>query len=151
LFGYRRSKTITDPAAVASSIFSRLSDLESRSLKRIDQLVELAQGNTCNAQQLASHFGDSISQPCGRCTACLDPSTTPSIEIEASGKLGSSILSQLQSLRNQFPNELGSVRQTAKFLCGISAPQTIRKRLTKNDYFGCCTHLPFEFVYSQLG
>ena len=43
-----------------------------------------------------------------------------------------------------------SARDRAKFLCGLSTPVMIRKRLTRHDAFGICNQIPFPQVLQQV-
>ncbi len=150
MYGYRRLKPIHDVKAVEQVIYQKLCDLEARSLERIEQLIEVASKESCQAVALAQHFGDQLALPCGKCSACSGDYLKRTNNTHTSKGLGSSVLSLLKQLRPQYEEELATARQTAKFLCGISSPKTIRKRLTRNDHFGCCSHLPFNYVLAEL-
>jgi ATP-dependent DNA helicase RecQ len=43
-------------------------------------------------------------------------------------------------------SELGTPRQLARFLCGMSSPASTRARLGRHDAFGMLAELPFASV-----
>jgi ATP-dependent DNA helicase RecQ len=52
----------------------------------------------------------------------------------------------LAALRNSHPDALGSPRQQARFLVGITSPATSRARLTRDPLFGSLAERRFADV-----
>ncbi len=150
MFGYRFRQRFANVAETAERVFSSLQSLESRSIERIDQLLDIAYATDCQPSALARHFGDELPSRCGHCSACLGNFIPPESRERSAGQLGTSIKSMLKSIQEKYPQELGSFRQASKFLCGISSPLMVRKRLTREPGFGSCQHIPFETVLAKL-
>ena len=64
--------------------------------------------------------------------------------------IGSAAERQLEDVVEEYPNEMRFHRDRAKFLCGLSSPQMIRKRLTRHPAFGICNEIAFPDVLHQL-
>ncbi len=146
MHGYRRMKPIERPKVLARQLLARLVELEHAAVQRCRSLLQLASANECQAVMLARYFGDRTTRKCKTCSACrVEPMPMPQTFADRS-VLGSSIPNMIEPLQTKYPEQFKHPRQIARFLCGISSPQSIRKRLTKLDAFGCCQKLPFESV-----
>tara|TARA_R110002049_G_scaffold27321_2_gene94149 strand:+ start:315427 stop:317361 length:1935 start_codon:yes stop_codon:yes gene_type:complete len=147
--GYRWVQRPDSPKLIADELFDRLQRRELGEIKRLDDVFDLAQAKKCQAEQLSQHFGESIGQPCGRCTACLGegPLTIPPI---GGGSLGTSAVSAVAKLARQYPDHFTSARDRARFLCGLSSPKFIRAKLTRDPSFGVCDRIPFADVLRQM-
>jgi ATP-dependent DNA helicase RecQ len=145
MHGYRRLKQIEDPVGMADAMEQRLLERERNEVSRIDQVLALAAGESCQARALSEHFGQQIDQACGHCSACLGHGplvwTPPRQQ-----SLGTSALSGLGGLVQQHPQALSHPRQAARFLCGITSPALTSARLSRHGLFGCCSHIPFTQV-----
>jgi ATP-dependent DNA helicase RecQ len=147
--GYRRIRPMDDLKKVSKSLYDRLSKLEQQELGRIGQLFTLAVGGRCQAVRLSEHFGQTMLEGCGICSACRGES----IEAIPSGeppRIGTSALTGLAALIKQHPNVLNEARSRAKFLCGLSSPALIRSRLSREPLYGCCCEVPFEQVLKAV-
>ncbi|MDQ3856022.1 MAG: RecQ family ATP-dependent DNA helicase, partial [Chloroflexota bacterium] len=70
-----RVEILPPPADAGQRIATLLATYERQARARADRIVAFAQSSTCRHQQLAQHFGESISVPCGQCDVCApDPS-----------------------------------------------------------------------------
>ncbi len=147
--GYRWLRRPDSPKTLADAYFKRLTDRETDEIARLDDVVGLARGDSCQAAQLSSHFGETLEAPCGRCTACRGDGP---LELPANGnaKIGSSALKAVQDVAKQYPDHFTSPRDQARFLCGLSSPHFVRARLTRNANFGICDRVPFAQVLARL-
>ncbi len=68
---YTRLKMPDDPASLARSLHTRMSEGETREIGRLHALVDLAEARECQVNRLAAHFGEQRSEACGHCTWCL--------------------------------------------------------------------------------
>lgn len=147
--GFRWRKRFADPKTTGDDLFERLSRREAGELARLDDVYDLATGDRCFATALAERFGESIGQPCGECSVCRGESLGP-LPKTPPRPLGHSARSSLAQVMRKYPDHFTSLRDQARFLCGLSSPGFVRARLTRDASFGVCGHLPFAEVIAQL-
>ncbi len=148
--GYRWLKRIDQPTkTLADNLFDLLCRREQNEIGRLDEVFELAAAPKCQSAILSEHFGESLAQPCGRCTACRGEGA---IEIPgpSATTIGTSAKTAIDQLAAEYPDRFTTVRDRARFLCGLSSPGFVRSRLTKNPSFGICRHVPFATVIQEL-
>src|SRR5690606_18919044 len=68
--GYQRLRPLEPLQRLADELHQRLVEREAAEIARLDEVFELAQAADCLPQRLSAHFGEQLSAPCGRCTAC---------------------------------------------------------------------------------
>ncbi len=148
--GYRRVRPIDDPKTLADKLYRRLADREEKEVGRIDRVFAIARADNCQSGVLSKHFGESLSEPCGNCSACLQqgPWTIPETGARS---IGSSALKLIDELVSQYPDRFTTVRDKARFLCGLSSPAFVRAKLTRHPGFGVCDRVPFRDVFHELG
>ncbi len=104
---------------------------------RVAQVLALVTHDGCQVRELAAYFGEERAEPCGHCTHCLtghpqqlpDPEPQPELEAQVDR-------AAVEALRAANPEALGSPRQLARFLCGITSPATTKAKLTREPLFG---------------
>lgn len=149
VFGYRTIRPIGDVDELAHELCEYLLKRETGELARLNQLFELMCGDSCHSQALSLHFGQSIDEVCGKCSACLGQPIGPLPRVEPA-RVGDSALRGISNLAEQHPEILATPRDKARFLCGMNSPKMIRKRLTREPLFGCCNEIPFRQVLEFL-
>ena len=135
----RFTRLIDDPdvEALVEELVRRFEAREAREVRRIAQVVDLLAHDDCQTGALLRYFGEELGQDCGHCTWCRErkptrlevPPAPPPIEALVD-------LGKLEVLRGNHPRALGSARQCARFLCGISSPAARRARLGRHDLAG---------------
>ena len=98
-------------------------------------------------QALVGYFGETRAEPCGHCTFCLTghaqelpaQEVQPAIEVDRAA---------LAALVEEHPGALGTPRQQARFLCGLTSPATTRAKLSRNALFGVLGEQRFADVLS---
>ena len=147
--GFRWIRRIDSPKLLADDLFDRIQRRETGEIERIDEVMDLARAGRCQADQLSSHFGESISASCGRCTYCLgegpQPFPTPKVR-----SIGTSAISAVAALARKYPDHFTSARDRARFLCGLSSPKFSRAKLNQDPNFGVCEGIPFADVITAL-
>ena len=90
---------------------------------RLRKVLALVTHDGCQVNALVGYFGEKRPGPCGHCTHCLTgwrqqlpegaprPALPEGLDVEA-----------ITALRGAQPVALGSPRQVARFLCGMSSP-----------------------------
>jgi ATP-dependent DNA helicase RecQ len=53
-------------------------------------------------------------------------------------------------MHRTYRHALGTARQTARFLCGLSSPRLTQSKLNKDDLFGSCANIPFQTVMTTV-
>jgi ATP-dependent DNA helicase RecQ len=142
--GYRLKKDPGDLSALANRLIARFQKREEADLDRLRKVMSLAETPGCLTVALVSHFGETMS-PCGHCDRCRGvpvrpvPRSIPPAPTEEDWTV-------LRELIRSRPSALGTARQLARFLCGLTSPATTREKLTRHDAFGLFAHLPFSEV-----
>lgn len=145
---YRISAQNIDRAKLKASIIQRFMQHEQQEIDRVAMMLDYASSDSCLSQKLLAYFGEEI-EACGHCGICLgDPPAR--IEPVSEQRCPADTLSDIEALRQQHPAALGTPRQAARFLCGISSPATSAARLRGNPLFESCVHIPFGKVMEEL-
>jgi ATP-dependent DNA helicase RecQ len=136
-------------AEVRDGLVERFDRREQAETERIQRVVTLVAHDGCQVQALVGYFGETLAEPCGHCTFCLSgeaqelpPAAVSPIDL-APGSLA--------ELRAEHPDALGSARQLARFLCGLSSPAATRARLTRQPLFGALADRRFGDVLAWCG
>lgn len=146
--GWRQSFRLmkqVDVKEVAVDMAARFWDREARNLARLDQVLALVTKKRCITAGLLAHFGEKLEGGCGHCDRCrgVPPlklkRTKPRVVSEAE-------LGKIQALLLEKHASLGTARQLARFLCGMSSPASMRARLYRHDAYGMLSDLPFGEV-----
>ncbi|MCR9292795.1 MAG: RecQ family ATP-dependent DNA helicase [bacterium] len=149
VYGYRQLKKITDVEQLVQQLHAYVMDRETGELSRLSELFELFVASRCQSAMLSEHFGQPMLSDCGQCAVCnnhaIDQLPPP-----AQARVGDSAIKALQQLAQKHRDALAEPRQQARFLCGLSSPQSIRARLTRDPLFGCCAAVPFDQVLQTL-
>ncbi len=137
-----------DLDALAADLYKRTERREERELSRITQVLGLFQHEGCLAGKLGSHFGEELPEPCGHCSWCrtkealtLPPRARPIVD--------ESRWDEVEALRVEKQELLGSPRALARFLCGLSTPRTSRARLSSHPLYGAFSEVPFMSVLER--
>ena len=146
--GYRIKSRPADAGALKRTLVERFQTREKNDLQRVAQVVSLAEGAGCIVRRLLAHFGEERDRDCGHCSVCLGQapqpisdlaSPAPEIDLEA-----------MRELRREHPRALGSARQLARFLCGLTSPQLTVSKLGKHPLFGSQAGVRFRDVARAL-
>jgi ATP-dependent DNA helicase RecQ len=129
------------------TLTARFEQRERSETARIQRVVSLVIHDGCQVNDLVAYFGEVREAPCGHCSFCLNgapqrllPSEPPpAIETLADR-------SEVAALAAMHPDALGTPRQRARFLCGITSPATTRAKLTRGPMFGALAALRFGDV-----
>jgi ATP-dependent DNA helicase RecQ len=113
--------------------------------ERIERVVALVEHEGCQVQSLVGYFGETRPEPCGHCTFCLTgtaqrlptPDAPPGLELDRVA---------LDELTAEHPTALGTPRQRARFLCGLSSPATTKAKLSRHSLFGALAEQRFADV-----
>jgi ATP-dependent DNA helicase RecQ len=119
--GYRWMKRIDQPKLLGDDLFDRMTQREASEVARLDDVFRLVAATRCQAAELSAHFGETMDQPCGRCSACLGegPHEIP----QPTGRqIGTSARDSIDEISTRFPDHFTSARDKARFLCGLSSP-----------------------------
>ena len=118
---------------------------EQSEVERIERVVALVEHDGCQVQSLVGYFGETLADPCGHCSYCLtgsaqslpEPAATPELELDRA---------VLDELTAEHPTALGTPRQRARFLCGLSSPATTKAKLSRHALFGALAEQRFADV-----
>jgi ATP-dependent DNA helicase RecQ len=148
---YRRVEQHVDRAAIKARMIQQFTDHEKQEINRVAMMLEYAASGTCLTQRLLHYFGEDIS-PCGHCGPCLgEPAADICASQQAELECPAHLLQSIQPLRRQHPESLGTARQCARFLCGLSSPATSAAGLRGNPHWESCVQVPFGTVMAQVG
>lgn len=142
---FRLKKPDPEPKSISSEMAEKLRLREERELGRLDQVLALAQGKRCLTQALLAHFGEKLQAPCGHCDRCRGMSPVK-LHRTKPRNITTAEHGRILTLVNEKHAALGTPRQLARFLCGMSSPASTRARLYLNDAYGLLSDLPFAEV-----
>jgi ATP-dependent DNA helicase RecQ len=118
---------------------------EAADLARLEKVLALSSTKVCLTKTLLKHFGEAMDEPCGHCDRCRG---IPPTKLKATKprKVTEGELLEIRGLVDEKHAALGTPRQMARFLCGMSSPATMRARLYRHDGYGRLCDLPFAEV-----
>ncbi len=134
-------------AVLVERLLERFARREQAETARIASVLDLVTHDGCQVGVLVGYFGETRAEPCGHCTHCLTgraqllPEPEPKAPVDASIDAGA-----LATLVESHPGALGTARQRARFLAGITSPATSRARLTREPLFGSLADRRFAEV-----
>lgn len=143
--GYRMIRSDVNIREIAGNLDERFRQRESADLERLNEVLELAESETCLTGFVTEHFGETLTEPCDHCDRCRGVAAMPVPRSEAA-QLGQDTLAVIQELRREKHAALKTARQLTRFLCGISSPAAQRARLKRHDAFGLLQGVSFEEV-----
>jgi ATP-dependent DNA helicase RecQ len=143
--GYRLKHLPEDLAATAEKLAKRFLEREERDSVRVQEMLKFADADTCRTRLLLDYFGQPTDKDCGHCDRCegQPKGRLPATHRHALGEYDAAKLKKLAAERHK---SLRSPRQVARFLCGITSPQTSRERLGRHPMFGAWAGRPFREV-----
>ena len=142
---YRIKKAPGDLRVLAERMAKGFKAREATNLKRLEQVLTLSSGKACLTKVLLKHFGEKMEQPCGHCDRCRQVPPTK-LKRRKPRKIADSELESIRELTDEKLATLGTPRQMARFLCGMSSPASMRARLYRHDAYGMLGDLPFREV-----
>jgi ATP-dependent DNA helicase RecQ len=142
---YRMKKQVADLKAVSETMATKFREREVRELARLDQVLALATGKSCLTKSLLTHFGEKMESVCGHCDRCRGISPVK-LKRTKPRKITHPEHEQILALLSKKQAALGTPRQLARFLCGMSSPASMRARLYRHDAYGLLAALPFVEV-----
>ena len=143
--GYRMKKDPGDLHALIDRFSEVFQRREEADLARLQQVLGLASHRGCLTGYLTAHFGEKLPHPCGHCDRCRG--VPPRSVKRTPARIPTH--DEWESVRktvDENHSELGTPRQLARFLCGMSSPASTRARLGRHDSFGLLADLPFADV-----
>jgi ATP-dependent DNA helicase RecQ len=135
-----RYTVIAQPDAqteLVEQLVERFGRRERSETERIQNVLALAAHDGCQVQALVAYFGETRAEPCGHCSHCLTGGAQQLPQPEPKPQIGTAIdETALDHLRTSNPDSIGTPRQAARFLAGITSPATTRAKLTQDPLFG---------------
>jgi ATP-dependent DNA helicase RecQ len=129
------------------ALLERFARRERAETGRIESVLALVTHDGCQVGSLVGYFGETRATPCGHCSHCLTGREQRLPELEPMPPIESSVdADALGGLRAIHPDALGSPRQLARFLAGITSPATSRAKLTRDPLFGSLAERRFADV-----
>jgi ATP-dependent DNA helicase RecQ len=132
-------------AELRDCLVERFESRERSETQRIMRVVALVEHDGCQVQSLVSYFGETLVDPCGHCSYCLTGTarTLPDPAATQEPVLDLAVLGQLTA---EHPGALGTVRQRARFLCGLASPATTKAKLSRHALYGALAEQRFADV-----
>ena len=122
---------------------------ESADVGRIHQMISIFESSGCLAMKLSSHFGETISTPCGNCSFCLTgrPAMFSGKPLPAIS--GTDVERYVRELKEISDSPI-SHDLAARFLCGIVTPRLIRLKAKHLSGFGRLEKYPYGDVKRRM-
>ncbi|MEM7144045.1 MAG: RecQ family ATP-dependent DNA helicase [Verrucomicrobiota bacterium] len=138
-------------ATVTADLERLFTNRETGELARLNRVFNYCETTQCLTQHLLEYFGESLPNPCGTCSNCLRPKTTPApLPTSLTDELSPEQIDLIHAVAAEKHHSLRQPRQLTRFLCGISSPAASRARLNRHDHFGALTHVPFQAVLTHV-
>jgi len=147
---YRMKKEPGDIKALSEGMAKNFREREVTDLKRLEQVLSLSSTRVCLTKTLLKHFGEKMEADCGHCDRCrgVAPKKLKSLKPR---KVTTAELERIKTLIDAKHAALGTERQLARFLCGMSSPASMRARLYRLNEYGMLADLPFRDVEILAG
>ncbi|HEY8693794.1 MAG TPA: RecQ family ATP-dependent DNA helicase [Chloroflexota bacterium] len=141
-----------DPESLTEDLARRFEQRERQEVARLQDVLELLTHDGCQANALASYFGEQRVEPCGQCSFCRsgqrlrlhEPAAPPPLATRPE-------LDRLAELRQAHPAALGEPRQMARFACGLTSPALTTAKLSRHPDFGVFEDYRFRDVLDWAG
>jgi ATP-dependent DNA helicase RecQ len=147
----RQRYTVVVRPASQAELVERLSERFARRERaetdRIQRVLALVSHDDCQVNALVGYFGETRTEPCGHCTHCLTGSAQQLHEPEPTPPIATGLdVDALAAITQGHPEALGTARQQARFLAGITSPATTRAKLTRDQLFGSLAERHFADI-----
>lgn len=143
--GFRMKRDPGDLKGLSAALAETFSRRESADLQRLQQVLGLASHRGCLTAYLTRHFGEKLATACCHCDRCRG--VPPTVVRRAKPRKASDAEWWcVRELVRENHAALGTPRQLARFLCGMSSPASTRARLSRHSSFGLLADLPFAEV-----
>ena len=142
--GYRMVRDVVDAEPLITSLTQRFSRRETSDIQRVAAMATQLTTPGCLVRRILEYFGETLGRDCGHCGPCRgDP---PVVLERPTGAFSLSGDAEIAALRSAHPQALGSARQLARFLCGVSSPALVTAKLTRHPRFGSAGSIPFDTI-----
>jgi ATP-dependent DNA helicase RecQ len=131
---------------LARSLHQRALDRETREIRRLQQVLDLASHDGCQVSHLGAHFGEPLDHPCGHCSWCLGGQKPVRLPSRPARAIDPAVAEAARELARLQPDPLAQPRALARFLCGLSSPRLARHKLRNHALFGTLAQVPFGEV-----
>jgi ATP-dependent DNA helicase RecQ len=142
---YRLKKEPANLQELAEAMAGSFKAREASDLARLEQVLALSSTKLCLTKVLLKHFGEKMEEPCGHCDRCRGIAPGK-LKIAKPRRVSAAELGEIRKLLDGDHAALGTPRQMARFLCGMSSPASMRARLYRHDAYGLLSGLPFGEV-----
>lgn len=144
---YTRQFLASEVDALVADLVARFEHREQQEVERLQMVPELVEHDGCQVVALVRYFGEDRTAPCGHCTYCLTGKRTVLPEDAPDEPLEEQVrVAAVLALVEEHPGVLGSPRQVAKFLCGLSSPAFTQAKLGRHPLFGRLEAYRFQDV-----
>jgi ATP-dependent DNA helicase RecQ len=145
--GYRVVRMPADLEAVWHELRRRFAARESSDIARTRSVADLLGGEGCLVRRLLNYFGEGLGRDCGHCGRCAGE---PAVKLEREHAALELPATEIRALQSEYPRALGTARQMARFLCGISSPALSAAKLMRHPQFGRAVEVPFAEVMERV-
>ncbi|MBC8139360.1 MAG: RecQ family ATP-dependent DNA helicase [Fibrella sp.] len=143
---FTRLRPQENASVITDDLMERFVKREESEITRLRQVLELVTHEGCQVNELVGYFGEKRSEPCGHCTFCLTGKKQVLPSATELPPIGDSLILEVSHVQSEYPEALGTARQLARFLCGLSSPALTKAKLTRHQLFGTLENRPFGEV-----
>ncbi|MCP4177054.1 MAG: RecQ family ATP-dependent DNA helicase [bacterium] len=135
---------------LTDKMFNLFKNKEKVEIKRINNMIDFFESDSCLSKNLAHYFGENINKNiCGHCSFC----TSGKIEVSNSAGLQSISSYNFDELSSEFIEIIGnkfSILNLTKFLCGIYTPAFARLKIKQLNSFGVLEKYRFADIKNWI-
>ncbi|MBU2509745.1 RecQ family ATP-dependent DNA helicase [bacterium] len=146
---YRMKPHSINREDLKNNLTTRFYESEKREIKRLNEVIKMANFSGCRIGYLLSYFGETFKRECGHCDWCLGEKASSFNRIALKINDFESIKESITEMKTMC-EETPTVRQITRFLCGINSPFMTMKKLKHSAKFGSFQTYPFEQVLTTV-
>jgi ATP-dependent DNA helicase RecQ len=133
---FTRLRSDESAEVLAAELDGRFSKREVNEIARLKQVLDLVTEDGCQWNALVGYFGEDRPAPCGHCSWCVAKKAAVLPPARDPGPIPDELTDDLFVLLEEHPQALGTPRQIARFLCGLSSPALTAAKLSRHPLFG---------------
>ncbi len=146
---YRWQQRSGELDQLVAELHARTLEHESREIKRLGLVLDLATLDSCQTRFLCSYFGETLAEDCGHCGWCLGGQQSASLLPRRDPVIDEGLWNQAIQARKEHAEVLAEPRAFSRFLTGLRSPSITRARLATHPLFGALAQVPFVLVLER--
>ncbi len=146
---YRFIHSPDDIELLIEKLADKFNNSEKNNIERVQYLSHISASGKCLVRAILTYFGEDLGHDCGHCSSCEGAGAQ--IFARQTRSITAEHTELIRNLIAENHSSLGTPRKLARYLAGMTSPQTTRERLTKNREFGLLEYVAFSKILELSG